>query len=156
MVMNNNTIFYKWLDFDELNINQLYDIISLREKVFIIEQNCIYLDADGVDKTSFHLLGYDEKRELVAYLRVIKPGFKYDEFPSIGRVVTKKSHRGKNIGKDLLVFAIKKIHKQYPKLPIQISAQKYLEKFYKDFGFKTISKPYDEDGIIHVEMILKK
>ena len=143
---------YCWKLFVDLSASELYEILKLRQEVFILEQNCIYADIDGFDKLAWHLLGFKNEK-LEGYVRVIPPGFKYKE-SSIGRVLTIKYNRGNGLGKTLIQHAITHIQQTYPKHSIRISAQLYLKKFYRDFGFKITSDPYDEDGILHVEMLL--
>lgn len=146
---------WQWSSFDELSQHELYEILKVRQAVFTVEQNCAYQDADGLDKVSWHLMGWREdspENELVAYLRVVLPGEQYAE-PSIGRVLTAPSARGSGLGKALTREAIVRISRAYRDTPIRISAQQYLEKFYSEFGFETVSEPYDEDGIPHIEML---
>ena len=138
--------------FDELTVHELYDIISLREQIFVVEQNCVYLDADGLDKYAIHVIGR-ENNSLVTYCRVLPPGCVYAE-PAIGRVVVKKEYRGLTIGKELMRFAIHLSHSLYPQHSIRISAQEYLLRFYSSLGFESVSEVYLEDGIPHIEMLL--
>jgi ElaA protein len=123
--------------------------------VFILEQTCLYPDIDGLDPQAHHLLGWrtiDGKRRLAAYLRVLGPGVKYDEM-SLGRVITTKAARGSGAGRALLAEGIARAEALYPGHRIRIGAQQYLEGFYRSFGFETVSAPYDEDGIMHVDML---
>ena len=146
---------WQWSSFEELTREQLLEIMKIRQAVFVVEQNCAYQDADDLDQVSWHLMGWHDTnntRDLVAYLRVVLPGNKYPE-PSIGRLLTKASVRGTGLGKALIREAIDRTASVYPHMPIRISAQRYLEKFYSGFGFKTISEPYEEDGIPHIEMV---
>jgi len=146
---------WQWSSFEELSREDLFVILKVRQAVFVVEQNCPYQDADDLDPVSWHLMGWHEGatgRELVAYLRVVFPGKKYPE-PSIGRVLTTASVRGTGVGKTLTGEAITRIALEYPHMSIRISAQQYLEKFYSEFGFETVSDPYDEDGIPHIEMV---
>jgi ElaA protein len=124
--------------------------------VFVVEQRCPYLDADGRDSHSLHLLGRNAGGELAVYLRIVEPGYRFPE-PSIGRVVTRSCDRGKGWGRVLMLEGIRHCREVYPGLPIRISAQHYLEKFYNGLGFVTEGEgnPYDEDGIPHVQMILR-
>lgn len=148
---------WQWLLFEELSREDLFEVLKVRQTVFVVEQNCAYQDADDLDPASWHLLGWREGttgRELVAYLRVVFPGKKYPE-PSIGRVLTTASVRGTGVGKVLTGEAITRIAVEYPNMSIRISAQQYLKKFYSGFGFETVSDPYDEDGIPHIEMLRK-
>lgn len=145
-------MLWKWQKFDELSTRELYEILNLRQSVFGVEQKCAYLDTDGVDYECWHLCGR-ENGQLLAYLRVVPAGIKYQE-PSIGRVVTSSQGRGKGLGKILMTEALKNIQKELGLTPIRISAQAYLEKFYGDFGFKRIGETYLEDNIPHLEMLL--
>lgn len=137
--------------FDELSLQQLYDIMRIRQQVFMVEQACYYLDADNYDQQSFHLIMY-EKENLVAYARIIPPGALYDE-PSIGRVVTHSSVRRTGLGKILFQKSIDETEKLFGKCPIKIMAQSYLIKFYRGFGFEVSSEEFLEDGIAHNYMI---
>jgi len=139
-----------WKKFDDLTLQELYDIMAARQEVFVVGQKCAYLDADGIDAGSWHLLGYRGK-DLVAYLRVVAPGLKYPEM-SLGRVLTVPKVRGEGVGRELTAESLKRIESTFGHKPLRISAQAYLEKFYSDFGFKTVSAPYQEDDIPHVEM----
>ena len=141
-----------WLRFDELTREQLYQVLGLRERVFILEQECLYLDIDGRDVHAHHLLGLDAAGALVAYLRLVAPGHRYPE-PSIGRVVTDPAARRHGYGHALMREAIRRAEELYPGLPIRMSAQRYLERFYAAHGFVPAGEPYDEDGIEHREMV---
>lgn len=141
-----------WKKFADLTVEELYQVIQLRERVFVVEQNCVYLDCDGSDKDAWHLLGY-QNQNLVAYLRVFPPNFKFKE-ASFGRVVTAPEVRKSGCGKELTHLAIKNLKNTFGETPIRISAQAYLEKFYGGFGFRSTGKEYLEDGIPHVEMLL--
>ena len=146
---------WQWSAFGELGVADLYQVLQQRQDVFILEQTCFYNDFDGLDQGAHHLLGWreiDGKRELSAYLRVLAPGAKYTEM-SIGRVLTSKAARGSGIGRELLAQGIAHAERQHPGQRIRIGAQRYLEQFYSGFGFVTFSEPYDEDGIIHVDML---
>ena len=152
---NNEGINWQWSRFNELSLDDLYAVVRLREGVFIIEQNCPYPDADGRDPRAWHLLGwrdYDGERRLVAYARVFEPGVRYSE-ASVGRIVTAPEVRGTGLGKTLMAEALRRIESLVPGQAVKIAAQRRLEDFYLGFGFRTISAPYKEDGIIHVDMI---
>jgi len=137
--------------FEELNPYQLYAILQLRNEVFVVEQNCVFQDADDKDQQSYHLMGlYNNK--LIAYTRLVPPGVIYNQ-PSIGRVVTSPSVRGTGAGKILMQQSIKTCYELFGKLPIKIGAQLYLEKFYNDLGFFKCSDVYIEDGIPHIYML---
>lgn len=138
--------------FNELTIHELYDILSLREQIFVVEQHCVYLDADGRDKYAIHVMG-SENNTLVTYCRILPPGHVYEE-PAIGRVVVKEEYRRLSIGRELMRFAIQLTHSLYPQHSIRISAQEYLLRFYSSLGFEVVSDVYLEDGIPHIEMLL--
>ena len=141
--------------FDQLSGAQLYAVLALRQQVFILEQQCLYPDADGKDLGAHHLLGWrsiDGQRQLAAYLRCLAPGVSYAEV-SLGRVLTAPVARGSGIGRELMAEGIALADRLYPGQPVRIGAQQHLEKFYGGFGFRTVSAPYDEDGIMHVEML---
>ncbi len=138
--------------FSNLSPKSLYEILKARAEVFIVEQRCAYLDLDGIDEHAHHLVLQNERGDLLAYARLIPPMVKFEE-PSIGRVLTTQRARGKGFGRFLMQESILRTTALYPALPIRISAQAYLEKFYSDFGFVRISENYDEDGIAHLEML---
>ncbi len=140
--------------FTELSAADLYTIMRLRNEVFVVEQNCVYQDADNKDQLSWHLCGWYEN-ELVAYTRIIPQGISYTE-ASIGRVVTSPKFRAKGLGIDLMNVSIEKALNQFDCNSIKIGAQVYLTKFYKSLGFIQSSDEYLEDGIPHIEMLLRK
>ena len=151
---NAGRIEWQWSRFNDLTVDDLYAVVRPREGVFIVEQSCPYPDADGRDVNAWHLLGwrYAAERKLVAYARVFEPGIRYDE-ASIGRVVTAPEVRGTGLGKTLMAEALRRVETLVPGQAVKIAAQRRLEKFYLDLGFKTVSAPYEEDGIVHVDMI---
>lgn len=129
--------------------------MELRQRVFVVEQNCVYLDADGSDATAEHLLGWRDANgepKLVAYARIFAPGLKYTE-SSIGRVVTHPDARSSGTGRELMREAISRIDENGWGPAIRIAAQMYLERFYAGFGFRRITEPYTEDDIWHVDML---
>jgi ElaA protein len=140
--------------FSELSAAQLYAILKVRSEVFVVEQNCVYLDMDGADPHCLHLIAWTDDLQVAAYLRVVPPGLKFNE-ASIGRVITSQIVRGQGIGKQLIAKGLAQIQTSYPGLAVRIGAQHYLEKFYQTFGFITCSDMYLEDDIAHVEMLLK-
>ena len=148
----NDQINWVFKKFDELSPSELYEILALRSRVFVVEQQCIFLDMDGLDKQANHLAGYvDEK--LVAYTRILAEGIAYQGYPSIGRVVTAPEARGKTYGFNLMEESIKRLESIYGKVPIKIGAQLYLKKFYESLGFIKSGEMYLEDGIEHIPMI---
>jgi ElaA protein len=138
--------------FKELTVEELYAIFQLRLEVFSVEQNAAYQDADGKDLKSYHLAGYNEQGALVAYARILPAGIVYKEL-SIGRVVTSPKARRTGAGRELFKEAIQFVSQKFGTVPIRISAQTYLVKFYSDFGFKTVGEEYLEDSLPHIEML---
>ena len=146
---------WQWRTFAELSTAELYEVLALRQQVFVLEQRCFYNDFDGLDQEAHHLLGWrviDGKRQLAGYLRCLAPGVKFTEM-SLGRVLTAKAARGSGVGRELIAHGIANAERQYPGHRIRIGAQQYLEQFYASFGFQTITEPYDEDGIMHIDML---
>jgi ElaA protein len=139
--------------FNELSTLELYAILKLRQEVFIVEQNCPYLDCDGKDLESYHLLCYDTEQNLVAHSRLLPEGISYKGFVSIGRVVSAESVRGKGFGKLLMQESLHQIKLLFGEVPIKIGAQSYLLKFYSSFGFVSTGEEYLEDGIPHTNMV---
>lgn len=140
--------------FDELNVYQLYEILRLRAEVFVVEQNCPYQDLDSKDIKSFHLIGTNEKNELIAYSRILPPNVSYNE-ASIGRVVTSQKYRKKGAGKELMKKSIDALYEKFGQVPIRIGAQLYLKIFYENFGFSQEGEQYLEDNIPHIIMLKK-
>ena len=137
--------------FSELDTEDLYQILRLRSEVFVVEQDCVYQDIDNKDQNAIHLY-YKESNEIVAYTRIFKAG-DYYENPCIGRVVVSKKNRGKDLGKKIMIDSMEYIKQNIKGEKIELSAQKYLDKFYKDLGFYKIGEDYLEDGIPHQRMI---
>lgn len=138
---------------EELSSLELYELLRLRTDVFVVEQKCAYPEVDFHDKIASHVLAWQDDK-LVACARILPPGSNYPE-ASIGRVAVHQELRGKELGKKVFKSALKKAIELYPQENVKVQAQCYLEKFYQDFGFKTISKPYPDVGIMHVDMILQ-
>ena len=136
--------------FNELSLLQLYDLLSLRCEVFIVEQNCVYQDVDNKDADAIHFLVMDNGK-IIAYARLFDAG-NYFENASIGRVLVKEEHRIKKLGHDLMKEAISAVKSEFNTEKITISAQKYLEKFYQQHGFFTVGEEYLEDDIPHIRM----
>jgi ElaA protein len=146
---------WRWRRFDALGVHELQNIYAARQRVFALEQQCIYLDVDGYDEQAFHLAAWSPlQREPLAYARIIDPGAKYEEV-SIGRVITSGAGRGRGIGRELMSRAIAQARAAWPGAAIRISAQTRLERFYESFGFEIVGAPYVEDGIDHTEMLLR-
>lgn len=148
---------WKMARLDGLSPREVYEMLALRQRVFVVEQHCAYQDADGLDPSAWHLLGWEAKSDkptLIAYARIFEPGIRYTE-GSIGRVVTEPDARGRGIGRELMREALRRCAELFPGNAVRLGAQMRLEKFYEDFGFATVSKPYVEDDILHVEMLRK-
>lgn len=144
-------IIWELKAFECLSLNELYQIMRVRQKVFVIEQTCLYEDLDEKDQLAFHLMGW-RAGKLVAYARLLPKGLSYKE-ASIGRVLTVQSERGLGTGKALMTKAMSNIEDLFDEKNIRISAQAYLEPFYEALGFKPVSDIYIEDGIAHLEML---
>lgn len=148
------SLTYTIKHFNDLTQYELYEIMKLRQEVFVVEQNCPYLDADGKDIYGYHLMGKDNQNKLQCYTRLLPEGISYSGFVSIGRVINSSEIRGKGFGKELMQISIEQIKELYPGLPIKIGAQAYLKKFYESFGFIETGTPYLEDNIPHILMEL--
>jgi ElaA protein len=137
--------------FDELTVHELYDLLRLRSEVFVVEQNCVFLDMDNKDQKCVHLLGWVGE-DLAASVRIVPAGVSYTE-PSIGRVVTSPKYRRTGLGKVLMEEAIRITTQLHGNQPIRIGAQLYLRNFYSSLGFEADGEIYLEDGIEHIEMV---
>ena len=144
-------IEWRFAPFAELTPREVHDLFQARAAAFVVEQSCVFQDVDGVDPQCWHLLGY-LSGQLVAYCRFVPAGTKFAE-PSIGRVVTTSAVRGTGQGRVLMREALARAEKLWPGRAIRIGAQRHLERFYNELGFATASEPYDEDGILHIEML---
>jgi len=144
--------------FNELSLNELYDLLKLRIDVFVVEQTCYYPDLDGESNQldrhpeTLHLLGYQDDN-LVAYLRILAKGQSYDDYISIGRVAIAKQARGSGLGHELMLEALNLCQQSFSNQAIKISAQEHLIEFYQQHGFEQVSQMYLEDNIPHVAMI---
>lgn len=136
--------------FHELTAEELYALLKLRAEVFVMEQQCLYMDMDDKDRQCLHVMGYDGK-QLAAYSRLVPASVSYPE-PSIGRVVTSTAFRKSGYGKLLMQYSVTEAKKQFNTSVIVISAQHYLEKFYMELGFVSESDVYLEDDIPHIKM----
>ncbi|MDG1278539.1 MAG: GNAT family N-acetyltransferase [Algoriphagus sp.] len=139
--------------FQELTVDELYDLLRLRSEVFVVEQNCVFLDQDNKDQKCYHLLLYSGD-ELVGYSRLVPAGLSYSEM-AIGRVITSPSARGKGLGRTLMELSIEYCHKFFGDGAIRLGAQTYAHGFYASLGFVSDGDVYDEDGIEHIEMVRK-
>lgn len=141
---------YSIKSFDELDKLELYRILQLRSEVFVLEQDCKFQDIDNKDLNSYHLMCFVDD-VLASYARILPAGLSYSEI-SIGRVVTSPYFRGLGMGKEIMEKSISACENLFKDSTIRIGAQVYLSKFYNTLGFKEKGEPYDEDGILHVEM----
>lgn len=144
-------IRWQWSAFSELTLEELYTVLRLRQEVFVVEQNCPFLDADNQDQAAWHFTGWDGT-ELAAYLRILPAGTYFPEI-GLGRIVVAPAYRGKGLGRAMMQHVLHTIDEKFNQPPVRISAQTYLENFYTGFGFETVSPPYDEDGILHIQML---
>jgi len=143
----------KVFKYQDLGLDKLYEILKLRSEVFVVEQKCAYQDLDNKDEKALHVIG-EENNTIVAYSRVFRKG-DFFKNSSIGRVLVKKEHRKKEYGKKIMISSIAQIKKNPKEKKIEISAQKYLLKFYSELGFEKVGEEYLEDNIPHIKMILK-
>lgn len=144
-----------WINkqFKYLSTTELYQILQLRNDVFIVEQNCPFQDLDDKDFKCYHLMGFDtDAKKVMAYTRIVPAGVSYEE-ASIGRVVTSHLVRGSGMGKQLMQKSIELLEELYGGVSIKIGAQLYLKKYYESFGFRQVEEVYLEDGIAHILMI---
>lgn len=146
-------VIWNVAEFEQIPATTLYNILKTRSEVFVVEQNCSYLDADGTDDKAIHLWA-EYNGTIAAYCRIFGSGIKYNE-PSIGRVLTHGSFRNVNLGKMLMRNALQILETKFETTAVRISAQDYLLSFYSGFGFAETGKKYLEDGIPHSEMIKK-
>ena len=148
-----NKFNFIWRNFNSISKDELYDVLSLRQRVFIIEQDCLYEDLDYSDQDANHLLLYKDNK-LIGYSRVFSPGIKYDA-ASIGRIVTDLDYRGRGYGKIITQESIQFLKNNFPESDISISAQYRLVDFYENLGFEREGNVYLEDDIDHIKMTLK-
>ena len=149
------SLTYTCLTFEALTNTQLYAIMKLRQEVFVVEQDCPYLDADGNDLQSHHLIGQNEKGEILAYTRLLAKGISYPNYCSIGRVVVSDKIRGTGAGHGLMQKSIEQCKLIFPGQALKISAQTYLDKFYQNLGFTPTGESYLEDNIPHQAMVYR-
>ncbi|OBW42908.1 putative acyltransferase [Chryseobacterium sp. MOF25P] len=149
-----SNIIWKIKSFEELKTSELYEIIKARVDVFVVEQDTPYSDLDGYDQKALHLWAEQEDKTVLAYCRIFDRGIKYNE-TSIGRVLTSEKGRGKNLGKQLIQYAVETIENRFKTSEVRISAQDYLLRFYSEFGFTATENKYLEDNLPHTEMFRK-
>jgi len=150
---------YIWHRWPELTPDRLYAFLKLRSDIFVVEQNCVFSEMDGIDPHCEHLLATGADGELQAYLRLVPPGVKRPHSgspaasgPAIGRVVVAAAHRGSGLGRRIMLESLRHCEALYPGLPVSLSGQQHLEAFYASLGFVTQRPAYLEDGIWHVDM----
>ena len=148
-------IRWEWFRFEELSVNDLYDLLRLRSAVFVVEQECVFLDMDNFDQDSWHCLGR-VGNDLALYLRCIPPEVFGSGYSSLGRIICDPNFRLSGRGKMLVEKGIEFANRQWPEAQIKIGAQERLLRFYENLGFESVSEPYDEDGIQHIDMIYQK
>ena len=146
---------FSCLPFHQLTPVELYEAMALRQEVFVVEQQCAYLDADGKDLAAWHLLGRNSQGRLLAYTRLLPEGVSYEGYTSIGRVVSAPVARGTGAGREVVQRSIEFCRHLFGPLPIKIGAQTYLLRFYESLGFVSTGEEYLEDGIPHTKMILE-
>lgn len=148
------TVSWQAKRYADLSLDELYELLRLRSQVFVIEQNCVYLDPDDKDRhpEAVHLMGRAGDGRLAAYLRILPPGLSYPQV-SFGRVLTAAEFRGQRLGGPLLEAALIEIQRRWPGTDIQIGAQSHLQTYYGRYGFEPSSEPYVEDGIPHIDLL---
>lgn len=140
--------------FGELSPAELYELLALRQRVFVVEQRCAYLDADGWDAAAWHLAGRDAEQRLIAYARLFGPGVRYPGAAAIGRVASAPEVRGRGVGRALMAESLRRVEERWGRAtPVKLQAQSYLLRFYRELGFEPVSEEYDEDGIPHLDMV---
>lgn len=150
-MVKNLAVDWRVQRFDEISRAELYAVLAARAAVFVVEQECPYQDVDGLDQVGLHVSALGGSGDLVAYARVLPPETRFAEV-SIGRVLTVQSVRGIGLGRELMRQAMAAAEQTFPDQALRISAQQHLERFYHELGFETVSDPYPEDGIPHLEM----
>jgi ElaA protein len=143
---------WSWQRFGDLGVDGLYDLLALRAAIFVVEQACAYLDPDGIDRHSWHLLGRDAPGALRAGLRLVDPGIKYAE-PSMGRVVLDQALRGSGLADALVAEGLHRTDAVWPGQANRISAQAHLQRFYARHGYQPVGDVYSEDDIPHIQML---
>ncbi len=139
--------------YEELDLDELYELLALRQKVFVVEQNCPYQDADFKDMHCYHVLGYQDG-ELIAYARIVPKGLSYKTHHAIGRVIMDKEYRGQGLGEELMKACLQWTKEKLGD-EIRLSAQVYALTFYEKLGFETVGQSYMEDDIPHIAMEYK-
>ena len=141
----------KILPFNKLSTDELYDALKLRSEVFVVEQDCVYLDPDGTDKVADHLLAV-EKGRTIGTARIIKPGIKCEE-ASFGRLSIEEEYRERGFAHDIVKEIHSFINQNYGSVPIRIEAQIHLRAFYSKHGYNAEGAVYTLDDIEHIQML---
>ena len=139
--------------YDELTRDEVYELLRLRCEVFIVEQDCVYLDVDGEDRTAWHLLARDGQGKLCACLRALPR--RGEEPMHFGRIVVHPAFRGQGLGKELVRRGLRYAQETLGEPAVCIMAQAHLRGFYEELGFCATSEPYDSTGILHIDMVCK-
>jgi ElaA protein len=142
---------WQWRRLEEFEPRALYEMLGLRQRIFVIEQRCVYLDVDGVDPDTEHLTGHDGDT-LACCLRLLPPGVRGRE-AAIGRVAVDRRYRRRGLAGEMMRLALERVRERHGDPPVRLAAQTHLEAFYAGFGFEPVSPPYDDDGIEHVDML---
>ncbi|MGH1487323.1 MAG: GNAT family N-acetyltransferase [Cellvibrionaceae bacterium] len=148
-------LFWTWKTFEQITALEMHDILSLRQSVFIVEQNSPYQDADELDKFAWHFIGRDPNDAIVGYGRIVFPREGHN-YPSIGRLLVAAEYRRCGLGSSILRHCINKCNEEYSDKNVCIAAQSHLVDFYTRFGFEKISTPYDDAGVKHVDMLIQR
>lgn len=143
---------WRWYRWPELSPDTLYQLLKLRSDIFVVEQNCVFSDMDGLDPQCDHLCGLDSAGQVRAGLRLVPPGVRKPQV-SLGRLVVDRSLRSSGMGAQAMRAGLSVCAQRYPGQPVFISAQQHLERFYESLGFHRCSEPYLEDGIWHIDMM---
>ena len=146
------SVNWSCLRLSEMTVQRVHEILKTRQEVFVLEQRCLYPDIDDIDISCFHMMGYNSNQTLVAYCRLIEPGIVFNEL-AIGRVLITKQYRGMGLARRLMFEAHKYCETVIGSKEIRLNAQLYLQKFYEDIGYECVSNPYDDDGVMHIEML---
>ncbi len=144
-------IEWRWRRLEEFDAPALYEMLALRQRIFVIEQRSLYLDADGLDSETEHLTGH-EGEHLACCLRLLPPGVRGRD-AAIGRVAVDRAWRGQGLAREMMTLALARIRERHGPVAVRLAAQQHLVPFYAGFGFDPVSPPYDEDGIPHVDML---
>jgi ElaA protein len=145
-------IEWRWRRMTDFDVDGLYQMLALRQRVFVVEQKSPYLDTDGLDRSTEHLTGHDGDT-LAACLRLLPPSSERAE-AGIGRVAVDRNYRRQGLAREMMRLALARVREHHGSAPVRLAAQDYLVPFYASFGFDPVSAPYDDDGVLHVDMLL--